>query len=90
MNIDLDKINEIYGMEMLKLINSNIGNVNNNLTYFNSLGFDDYFDYLERLPMLFILDFRKFKNKIDTLINKLGHDYVDIIENDIGVLDDII
>ena len=90
MNIDLEKINEIYGIEMIKLIKNNLNNVNKNLNYFNTIGFDDYFDYFEKLPMLFIIDFSEFKIKIDTLINKLGHDYVDIIENDIGILEDII
>ena len=88
--MDFDKIEQIYGEEMLENIMDNKEDVKKNINYLINLGFDDIQDIFERITPLFINDNKTFKNKIDGLIKKIGHDYINIIENDLGLLEDII
>lgn len=53
------------------------------------LGFTDIGDIFERETLLFICDNKEFKNKIDRLIIRLGATYVDDIENDIPLLEEL-
>ena len=88
MNINFNKIKEIYGNEILNMIKENQEIVIKNIKYLYSLGFRDIEDIFEREVLLFIdIDF---KNKMDNLILKLGPDYVDIIENDLSLLEEIL
>jgi len=88
--MDFDKIEQIYGEEMLENIMDNKEEVKKNINYLIDLGFDDIQDIFERITPLFINDNKTFKNKIDRLIKKIGLDYINIIENDLGLLEDII
>ena len=88
--MNFDKIEQIYGKEILESIISNKDDVKKNINYLINLGFDDIEDIFERLAPLFINDNKTFKNKIDSLIKKLGPDYVNIIENDLGLLEELI
>lgn len=88
--MDFDKIEQIYGEEMLENIMDNKEDVKKNINYLIDLGFDDIQDIFERITPLFINDNKTFKNKIDRLIKKIGLDYINIIENDLGLLEDII
>lgn len=90
MNIDLNKIESIYGLELLDLIKENIDDVKMNINYLIYLNFNDIEDIFERYVLIFICDFDEFKSKIDKLINKLGNNYVDIIENDLGILEELL
>ena len=88
MNINFNKIKEIYGNEILNIIKENQENVINNLKYLHRLEFTDIEDIFEREVLLFIdIDF---KNKMDNLILKLGPDYVKKIENDLSLLEEIL
>ena len=88
MNIDFNKITEIYGSEVINMIKENQDIVIKNLKYMYKLGFKDMEDIFEREVLLFLDD--DFKNKIDYLIIKLGPNYVEKIENDLGLLEEII
>ncbi len=88
-NIDFDKINKIYGIETLNNIKENINEVNKNISYMYKLGFTDIEDIFERETLLFICDNKEFKNKIDKLIRRQGATYVDDIENDISLLEEL-
>lgn len=87
MNIDINKIKEIYGIETLNLIKDNIKDVIKNINYLEQLGFTDTIDIFERYTLIFIEDVTYFKQKIDKLISELGDNYVDLIENDLSILD---
>ena len=54
MQVDFNKIKEIYGEETLRLIVYNLDKVLNNLKYFESLGFTDSLDIFERSIFSFI------------------------------------
>lgn len=87
MNIDFSRIHDIYGEEMLNLIEINADAVLKNIEYLITLGFNDYTDIFERYPIIFIEEHSSFKTKFDNLIIKIGNDFVNIIENDLSVLE---
>ena len=90
MNINLNKIEEIYGIELLELVKENIDDINQNINYLIYLNFTDIEDIFERYTPIFICDHPVFKQNINNLITKLGENYVDIIENDLEILDELI
>ena len=54
-----------------------------------TLGFDDVKDIFERETLLFLYDSSTFKEKLDKLILRLGVTYVDDIENDLSLLEEL-
>ncbi len=64
--------------------------IQKNIYYMIKLNFEDTEDIFERITPLFINDNKTFKNKIDSLIKKIGPDYVNIIESDLGLLEELI
>ena len=90
MNINFNKIYEIYGEDVIELIKENVSEITKNLSYMIKLGFSDVEDIFERYAVIFICDNNEFVEKINKLINKLGENYVEIIENDLGVLEELI
>lgn len=88
MNINFNKIKEIYGNEILNMIKENQKTVIKNIKYLYTLGFTDIEDIFEREILLFIDT--DFKTKMDNLIFKLGSNYVDIIENNLSLLEEIL
>jgi len=89
MEINYNKIVEIYGKDILTLINDNINEIIKNLSYLKELGFQDIEDIFERYPFIFIQDNKIFKDKFNKLITKLGFDYVNIMENNLDVLEEV-
>ena len=87
MEINYNKIIEIYGKEYLSLINDNIEDVINNLSYLKELGFQDIEDIFERYTFLFLDSNNRFQDKFNKLITNLGPDYVNIIETNLSVLE---
>jgi len=90
MNINFNKINELYGEDVLRLVNENIEDIIKNINYLKQLNFTDIEDIFERYTLLFIDTSLSFREKINQLINKLGNDYVNIIENDLSVLEELL
>ena len=88
--MNLEKIKKIYGEEILQALIDNKEEVQKNIYYMLRLDFDDTEDIFERVTPLFITDSKTFKNKIDGLIKKLGPDYVNIIESDLGLLEELL
>ncbi|MBE6149369.1 MAG: hypothetical protein E7170_01435 [Firmicutes bacterium] len=88
MNINYEKIKEIYGEELLEYIKEDSSIVVENIKHLIFLEFNDVEDIFERYAPLF-LEY-EFKNKINSLIKKIGPDYVDMIENDLGLLEELL
>ena len=61
-----------------------------NIEYFIALGFDDAIDIFERQVLIFICPNEEFISKVNTLIKKIGINYIDEIENDISLLDELL
>ena len=90
MKMNLDKIIKIYGEEYIEIIDQNIEDVKANLEYLSEIGFNDIEDIFERYTPAFITSNETFKEKIRDLVIKLGINYVEIIENDLGLLEELI
>lgn len=90
MKVNLNNIRDTYGDSLVLLIRDNIDDVMKNIDYLNKLNFTDTEDIFERYAILFLDTPSEFKNKIDNLIKELGNDYVDIIENDLSILENLL
>jgi len=90
MKINFDKIRKIYGEEYIEVIDENIENVKLNIEYMQEIGFSDIEDVFERVTPLFLTDNESFREKIRELVLKLGINYVEAIENDLGLLEELL
>lgn len=72
MEINFDKIEEIYGKETLQDIRVNIKRVSNNINYLSLKNLESIDDIFERYTLLFLIEEKDFKNKVDYLFNKYG------------------
>ena len=90
MNINFDKIEHIYGKSVIDSIYDMQEDVMKNAEYFYLLGLNDTEDIFERQVLAFICEHNEFKTKMNKLINKLGTNYVEIIEKDISLLDELL
>ncbi len=90
MEIDFKKIEQIYGIEMIEEIRDNLRDVNTNVNYLLKIGFNDVEDIFERYAPIFICSNKNFIEKINNLIKKIGNDYINIIENDLSILEELL
>ncbi|MBR6034107.1 MAG: hypothetical protein IKP28_05190 [Clostridia bacterium] len=90
MNINFENLKEIYGDEILDVINENIDIIEANVKTMQELGFDDVEDLLEKNIDSFLFFPNNFKNKMEELIKEVGPNYVDVIENDMSYMDKIL
>lgn len=91
MKFDLEKINELYGENAIYEIKDHIEDITSNMCFLASIGFTDIYGILEMNPYMFICPPTTFKNKVNKLLDKLGFDYLEKLDNDIslwGELDD--
>ena len=88
--IDLKAMKEVYGKEIYDIILSNIDIIEKNLKYLRELKFDDYVGIFERCPIIFTCYQKDFKRKIDGLIKSLGSNYVEIIESNINLIEELL
>lgn len=89
MKLNLEKIVHLYGEEYIELMNANINDVKENITFLLKIGFNDVEDIFERYPQVFITNNVDFKNKIKLLVKNLGVNYIDIIENNLELLEEL-
>ena len=90
MDIDFNKIEKIYGKSVIESISVLRDDVIKNIEYFMLLGFDDAIDILERQVLIFICPNEEFISKVNTLIKRIGINYIDEIESDISLLDELL
>lgn len=90
MNIDFNKIEKIYGKDVIESLTIYKNDVIKNIKYLMLLGFDDVIDIFERQVLFFICPNEEFVFKINGLIKKIGINYVDEIESDISLLDELL
>lgn len=89
MSINLENMKIIYGDEIVEIINSNIDIIQCNVKTMQKLGFDDIEGLLERCIDVFLYFPNDFRCKINKLIEKLGKNYTEIIENDISYIENL-
>ena len=88
-NVDLNSIKEIFGEEYIEMINENIDVIDKNVKIMYELNFDDVEGIFERCPEVFMYNPSEFETKIKDLIEKLGENYVDRIEEDISYIENL-
>lgn len=88
--VNLKNIKEVYGEEIYEIILNNIEIIKKNLRYLDELNFDDISGIFERCPIIFTYFPQDFKKKIDDLIERVGENYVEIIENDVGLIEELL
>lgn len=90
MKIDFGKIRELYGEEALLTCKENIDYLVENINYLIKLGFEDYEDIIERFPLAFIEEPSIVKERIDKLIQRLGVEYLDILNEDMSLFEELL
>lgn len=92
MNIDYEKIKEIYGEKVLESLKNEeeLNNFIKNIKYLSSKNIECIDEIINSYYLIFLYDYSDFKEKIDNLITKLGDNYNDIIGNNMGVLEELL
>lgn len=90
MELDLNKIEDIYGTSVIIEIQDNIDSVISNLKYLVSINISDVYEVFNNYPFLFIEDNDIFREKIDTFINRLGINYRELLDNDMSLWGDLL
>ena len=89
MKIDFDSLKEVYGDEILEIINDNEDIIKENMKTMQELGFDDVTGIFERNVDSFLYFPKSFKEKMNNLIKTIGPNYVEIIENDVSYMENL-
>ena len=87
--MNIDRLTEIYGESIARVIYDNIDNFTANIKYLESRGYYNVLDLVSLYPYSFIQEEDEFMEKVDTLIDKLGIDYVEKINNNYELWGDV-
>ena len=85
MELDLQKIQEIYGNNAIKEIKEDQESFISNTNYLKGKGFTNIFEIIEQNPYLFLEDEAIFQDKIDKIIQILGVEYIEKLEEDMNL-----
>ena len=80
MNLDMDRINEIFGKSMVLNIRDNQEDFIQNIKFIQSLGYKNVYELVELYPETFLLDSSVFQEKVELLLEKLGVESFEAIE----------
>ena len=80
MKIQLDKIKELYGDNILYEIKNNIDIISDNLSYLGKYQITNIEEIFVSYPYIFISSPDLFREKIDSFIEKLGIEYKEELE----------
>ena len=72
MELDMDKIREIFGTSIITEIRENKEEFLENIKYVMSKSYPDTYELVERYPHTFLMNPRDFKEKVDNLLDSLG------------------
>lgn len=86
--IDFEKMKEIYGDEIIEIINDNMDIISKNISTMKKYKFDDVQWLFESCPSFFMNFPTQFEEKIKQLIDKIGPNYVQYIQENIEVLEE--
>ena len=91
MLIDYDKIKQIYRQEILYVLEDYyyFEILKTNVLYLYEKGIYNVEEIVGIYYLIFIEEHDKFKEKVDNLIDKLGDNYIKILEEDIDIWEDL-
>ena len=82
MKLDVEKIKEIYGNQAIYELKENLEDVIYNMNTLANHGFTDIYDIVEKNPYLFTKPTDIFEEYLEKLIQKLGVNFIEKLEND--------
>ena len=85
MNLDMDRINEIFGKSMVLNIRDNQEDFIQNIKFIQSLGYKNVYELVELYPETFLLDSSVFQEKVELLLEKLGVESFEEIEENMDL-----
>ena len=89
MNINYEKILELYGSNMLNEIKDNLKDVINNMNYLSNIGIIDIIDIFERYPMIFLYDKETFIEKVNNLTSNIPN-YIEELDKNISLWESLL
>lgn len=91
MTINWDKIKEVHGREVIDdLIESDNEDFFDNILYLKELKIKDIEEVIERYFLIFLYNHDLFCEKVDILINKLGSNYVELLDDDMSFWEEVL
>ena len=88
-SINFNKIQKIYGTSTIIEFQENKEELIENIKYLNKLGFDNIEDIIELFPYMFLIERENFKEKVNELIGKLGIDYLEKLNEDTSLWENV-
>ena len=85
--LDMNKIEEIYGKSIFNNIKNNLEDLTENIKYLQTKKFNNIEEIIEQNPYLFIMPNDIFIERLDNLIENLGNNYIEILNEDITLWD---
>ena len=76
----MNRIKDIFGNSMILEIKDNQQEFIKNIKYILSLGYDNVYELVELYPTTFLMESNEFKEKVDSLLNSLGVDSFEQLE----------
>ncbi len=89
MNLDIEKLKEIYGENIVVDLHENMDSLVENMNTLISYGFKDPYDMVESNPYIFLTLPETFQEKIEKVIQKLGVNFVEQIEENMSLWSEI-
>ncbi len=85
--IDLKKMQEVYGDEILEMIENNMDIISENILIIKKYEFDDIEWLFEANPSFFMNFPKQFEEKIKKMIEEVGQNYVEVIQENVDILE---
>ena len=86
--IDLKKMQEVYGDEIIEMIEANMDIISKNILTMKKYKFDDIQWLFEASPSFFMNFPTKFEEKLLKIIEKVGQNYVEYIQQNVDILEE--
>lgn len=90
MKIDYDKILEIYGSDVLEFARNNTDILNANLKTMNTFQIYDITELMESYFPSFLQEENSFFEKLTKLIEKLGGNYINKLDDDMSLWEEML
>ena len=86
--IDLKKMQEVYGNEIIEMIEVNMDIISKNILIMKKYNFDDIQWLFEACPSFFMNFPKQFEEKLKKIIEKVGPNYVEYIQENVEILEE--
>lgn len=90
MMINLEKIKELYGDNIVREMKNNLEEITENLKYLMTYNIENFYEILECYPYLFMKEPKSFQKKLDEFIMKIGDNYIEKLEKNMSMWSELI